>query len=40
MPKNYNIEIFNIFNTKNKILDTDSALTAAKKERYKYVVNH
>ena len=31
MPKNYNIEIFNIFNTKNKILDTDSALSAAKK---------
>ena len=31
MPKNYNNEIFNIFNTKNKILDTDSPLSAAKK---------
>ena len=31
MPKNYNKEIFNIFNTKNKILDTDSPLSAAKK---------
>ncbi len=31
LPKNYNIKVFNIFNTKNKILDTDSALTAAKK---------
>ena len=31
MPKNYNKEIFKIFNTKNKILDTDSPLSAAKK---------
>ncbi len=31
MPKKYNKEIFNIFNTKNKILDTDSPLSAAKK---------
>ena len=30
-PKNYNKEIFNIFDTKNKILDTDSPLSAAKK---------
>ena len=31
MPKNYNKKTFNIFNTKNKILDTDSPLSAAKK---------
>ena len=31
MPNKYNKEIFNIFNTKNKILDTDSPLSAAKK---------
>jgi len=31
MPKNYNKEIFKIINTKNKILDTDSPLSAAKK---------
>ena len=31
MPKNYNKDFFNIFNTKNKILDTDSPLSAAKK---------
>ena len=31
MPKKYDQEIFNIFNTKNKILDTDSPLSAAKK---------
>ena len=31
LPKNYNKEVFRIFNTKNKILDTDSALSAAKK---------
>ena len=30
-PKNFNKEIFNIFDTKNKILDTDSPLSAAKK---------
>ena len=30
-PKNYNKEIFNIFDTKNKILDTDSPLSAVKK---------
>ncbi len=31
MPKNYDKKTFNIFNTKNKILDTDSPLSAAKK---------
>ena len=31
LPNNYNKEIFNITNTKNKILDTDSPLSAAKK---------
>ena len=31
LPKNYNKRIFNIVNTKNKILDTDSPLSAAKK---------
>ena len=31
LPKNYNKKIFNIINTKNKILDTDSPLSAAKK---------
>ena len=31
LPKNYNKKIFNIVNTKNKILDTDSPLSAAKK---------
>ena len=31
LPKNFNNEIFNITNTKNKILDTDSPLSAAKK---------
>ena len=31
VPKNYNKKIFNIVNTKNKILDTDSPLSAAKK---------
>ena len=30
-PKNFNKEIFNIFDTKNRILDTDSPLSAAKK---------
>ena len=30
-PKNFNKEIFKIFDTKNKILDTDSPLSAAKK---------
>ena len=30
-PKNYDKKIFNIFDTKNKILDTDSPLSAAKK---------
>ena len=30
-PKNYNKEIFIVFDTKNKILDTDSPLSAAKK---------
>ena len=30
-PKNFNREIFNIFDTKNEILDTDSPLSAAKK---------
>ncbi len=31
LPNNYNKQIFNIVNTKNKILDTDSPLSAAKK---------
>ena len=31
LPNNYNKEIFNITNTNNKILDTDSPLSAAKK---------
>ena len=31
LPNNYNKEIFNITDTKNKILDTDSPLSAAKK---------
>ena len=31
LPKNYDKDIFNIFDTKNKILDTDSPLSAAKK---------
>ncbi len=31
LPKNYNKKIFHIINTKNKILDTDSPLSAAKK---------
>ncbi len=31
LPKNYNKKVFNIINTKNKILDTDSPLSAAKK---------
>jgi len=31
LPRNYNKKIFNIVNTKNKILDTDSPLSAAKK---------
>ena len=31
LPNNYNKEIFNIYDTKNKILDTDSPLSAAKK---------
>ena len=31
LPKNYNRDIFNITNTKNKILDTDTPLSAAKK---------
>ena len=31
LPKNYNKKIFNVVNTKNKILDTDSPLSAAKK---------
>ena len=31
LPNNYNKEIFNITNAKNKILDTDSPLSAAKK---------
>ncbi len=31
LPSNFNKEIFNIINTKNKILDTDSPLSAAKK---------
>ncbi len=31
LPVNYNKEVFNITNTKNKVLDTDSALSAAKK---------
>ena len=31
LPKNYNEQVFNIFNTRNKILDTDSPLSAAKK---------
>ena len=31
LPNNYNKEIFNISDTKNKILDTDSPLSAAKK---------
>ena len=31
LPNQYNKEIFNIIDTKNKILDTDSPLTAAKK---------
>ena len=31
LPSNYNKEIFNIHNTKYKILDTDSPLSAAKK---------
>ena len=30
-PKNYDKNIFKVFHTSNKILDTDSALTAAKK---------
>ncbi len=31
LPKNFDKEIFNIIDTKNKILDTDSPLSAAKK---------
>ena len=31
LPKNYNKEVFNVFDTKKKILDTDSPLSAAKK---------
>ena len=31
LPKNYNRDIFNITNTKNKVLDTDTPLSAAKK---------
>ena len=31
LPRNFDKEIFNITNTKNKILDTDSPLSAAKK---------
>jgi len=31
LPKNYDDQVFNIFNTTNKILDTDSPLSAAKK---------
>ncbi len=31
LPKNYNKDVFNITNTKNKILDTDTPLSAAKK---------
>ena len=31
LPKNFDRKIFNIINTKNKILDTDSPLSAAKK---------
>ena len=31
LPKNFNKKIFNIINTKDKILDTDSPLSAAKK---------
>ena len=31
LPKNYDKEVFNIIDTKNKILDTDSPLSAAKK---------
>ena len=31
LPKNFDKEVFNIIDTKNKILDTDSPLSAAKK---------
>ena len=31
LPKNYDDQVFNIFNTTNKILDTDSPLSAAKR---------
>ena len=31
LPKNYDYKVFNVTNTKNKILDTDSPLSAAKK---------
>ena len=31
LPNNYNKEIFKIFDTKNKVLDTDTPLAAAKK---------
>ena len=31
LPKNYDYNVFNVTNTKNKILDTDSPLSAAKK---------
>ncbi len=31
LPNNFNKKVFNIINTKNKILDTDSPLSAAKK---------
>jgi len=31
LPRNYDDQVFNIFNTTNKILDTDSPLSAAKK---------
>ncbi len=31
LPKNYNKDVFKIFNTKNKVLDTDTPLSAAKK---------
>ena len=31
LPNNYDQDIFNIFHTTNKILDTDSPLSAAKK---------
>jgi len=31
LPKDYNKDVFNITNTKNKILDTDTPLSAAKK---------